>query len=375
LIATVVSASRIDLSWTDNSGNEDGFRIESKAGSGGTYASLGTVPAGTTAYSNTGLAPDTTYYYRVCAYNPAYGDSAFAEALGTTVADIALNSLSKPGANTAVVVLGYDYTGSDFVAGQEYVYELGVYYPPNYPSIEFRRPDIGLGNCRLYFAIEDVTRSGPVTTNGGTIDFKWYAPGGTVYSLAQASEIDITSPYTGIPGSSFEGEGRYVVAPTAGDACTVFVKFNRTEVAMASETSIAFLADFFVSHFVAAITAAFATDENPDPDTFVATVAGSNGGTLVLTAYTNPGTGNKTSTYVYSGYDGSGTSYSSVPSMVEATDSAGQGTLTGMIITTKGAHQGWIMANLTVSGQNYAGTWNVGGTTYTHAELLTYLGQ
>jgi len=46
-----------------------------------------------------------------------------------------------------------------------------------------------------------------------------------------------------------------------------------------------------------------------------------------------------------------------------------------MIITTKGAHQGWIMANLTVSGQNYAGTWNVGGMTYTHAELLTYLGQ
>ncbi|MDI6791402.1 MAG: DUF2341 domain-containing protein [bacterium] len=76
LDAQAVSGSRIDLFWTDNSGNEVGFKIERKTGAGGTYTQIATVGADVTSYSNTGLDPNTTYCYRVRAYN-AVSDSGY----------------------------------------------------------------------------------------------------------------------------------------------------------------------------------------------------------------------------------------------------------------------------------------------------------
>jgi len=68
LSATAVSSSEIDLSWTDNSDNEDGFKIERKE-AGGTYSVLATVGTVITYYNNIFLLPNTTYYYRVRAYS------------------------------------------------------------------------------------------------------------------------------------------------------------------------------------------------------------------------------------------------------------------------------------------------------------------
>jgi hypothetical protein len=86
LTATAVSSSQINLSWTDNSGNETGFKIERKTGAGGTYSQIATVGANVTTYSNTGLAASTTYFYRVRANNGS-GDSAYSnEASATTQA-------------------------------------------------------------------------------------------------------------------------------------------------------------------------------------------------------------------------------------------------------------------------------------------------
>ena len=68
LSATAFSGTRIDLAWTDNSSNEDGFRIERKTGAGGTWNQIDTVAANTTTYSNIGLTELTNYHYRVCAY-------------------------------------------------------------------------------------------------------------------------------------------------------------------------------------------------------------------------------------------------------------------------------------------------------------------
>ena len=76
LQATAISSSQINLTWTDNSGNEDGFKIERKTGSGGTYGQIGTVGGGVVAYSDTGLTCGSTYYYRVRAYNTV-GDSSY----------------------------------------------------------------------------------------------------------------------------------------------------------------------------------------------------------------------------------------------------------------------------------------------------------
>lgn len=75
LSATTVSTSRIDLAWTDASSNETGFKIERRSGSG-SFSQVAGVGAGSTSYSDTGLAAGTSYSYRVCATN-AGGDSTF----------------------------------------------------------------------------------------------------------------------------------------------------------------------------------------------------------------------------------------------------------------------------------------------------------
>ena len=69
-MATAVSRSQINLTWTDNATNESGFTIERCKGATCTnLASIATLGANVTTYSNTRLRPNTTYRYRVQAYN------------------------------------------------------------------------------------------------------------------------------------------------------------------------------------------------------------------------------------------------------------------------------------------------------------------
>jgi hypothetical protein len=77
LVATAVSKSQINLTWTDNAGNEDGFRIERCKGATCTnFSQIATVGPDVTAFANTGLAANTSYRYRVRAYN-ASGTSGY----------------------------------------------------------------------------------------------------------------------------------------------------------------------------------------------------------------------------------------------------------------------------------------------------------
>lgn len=82
LTATAVSSSQINLSWSDNSSTETGFRIERGSSSGGPYTEIATVGAGVATYSNTGLSASTTYYYRVRAYNN--GNSLYSNVASAT---------------------------------------------------------------------------------------------------------------------------------------------------------------------------------------------------------------------------------------------------------------------------------------------------
>jgi hypothetical protein len=67
LTANAVSSSQINLSWTDNSNNETGFKLyRSKHRS---FQQIATVGANVTTHSDTGLHRSTTYSYRVRAYN------------------------------------------------------------------------------------------------------------------------------------------------------------------------------------------------------------------------------------------------------------------------------------------------------------------
>lgn len=75
LKATMISRASIDLAWTDNSGNEDGFKIE-RSSDGRNFVELAAVGVGVTAFSDIKLQRDSRYFYRVQAFN-ATGNSPY----------------------------------------------------------------------------------------------------------------------------------------------------------------------------------------------------------------------------------------------------------------------------------------------------------
>ena len=72
LTATAVSGIQIQLSWADNSTNEDGFRVE-KSTNGSAFSEIATVGVNAVSYQVTGLQVGTNYSFRVRAYNSFQG--------------------------------------------------------------------------------------------------------------------------------------------------------------------------------------------------------------------------------------------------------------------------------------------------------------
>jgi len=83
LMATASSNTQINLTWTDNSSNEEGFKIERKLSSAVIYTQVATVSANVTSFSNTGLTTNTGYSYRVRAYNTS-GNSGYSNVASAT---------------------------------------------------------------------------------------------------------------------------------------------------------------------------------------------------------------------------------------------------------------------------------------------------
>ena len=77
LSVTELSSSSISIAWTDNSTDEDGFKIERCTGSNCTdFQLLATMPTNVASITDWGLSKNRTYKYRMCAYNSA-GDSCY----------------------------------------------------------------------------------------------------------------------------------------------------------------------------------------------------------------------------------------------------------------------------------------------------------
>lgn len=68
--------SGIDLSWTDESSDEWGFKIERSREDEDSYIQIATVAENSTTYEDFNLSSDTVYFYRIRAYNEA-ADSAY----------------------------------------------------------------------------------------------------------------------------------------------------------------------------------------------------------------------------------------------------------------------------------------------------------
>jgi hypothetical protein len=77
-----VSGTKIDLSWTDNSALESAYLVE-RSTDGITFTLVISLPANTTTFTNTGMAVNTKYYYRVMAKN-CFGNSVYSNVVNAT---------------------------------------------------------------------------------------------------------------------------------------------------------------------------------------------------------------------------------------------------------------------------------------------------
>jgi hypothetical protein len=107
LAATPLTSLQMNLSWTDNSTQESGFKIMRRSGSG-SYAQIATVGAGITTYRDSTVTPGVHYFYEVCAYSSS-GNSPFSNEAGGYTGPAAPTQLAA----VAMIPTGIRFTWAD----------------------------------------------------------------------------------------------------------------------------------------------------------------------------------------------------------------------------------------------------------------------
>jgi titin len=143
LTAQAASSSAINLSWQDNSTNEDSFRVEQLVN--GSYQEIKSLAAGTTAVQITGLAASTSYSFRVRAANTggysAYSNAAAAATPAIPTPPAAPTTLTAQAASTSAINLTWqdNSTNEDSFHVQELVngaYQEIQILGPNMTSVQ-----------------------------------------------------------------------------------------------------------------------------------------------------------------------------------------------------------------------------------------------
>ena len=128
LAASALSSSSIRSTWTDNSDNETGFKIQRSPNGVASWALVTTAGEGATLYDDQGLNPSTTYYYRVCATSSLtdsdWSNTAFAATQpiggspGISLSPISLSfSAVQGGASPAAKTVSVTNIGSGTLSG------------------------------------------------------------------------------------------------------------------------------------------------------------------------------------------------------------------------------------------------------------------
>ncbi len=105
LNATLASSTKINLSWTDNSTDEEGFMIERKSGSG-SYGSIGSTSSNLTTFIDGNISTNSTYTYRVYSYNSAGNSYTYTNEVTISTSDTISNQLKNG------LVAWYPFTGN-----------------------------------------------------------------------------------------------------------------------------------------------------------------------------------------------------------------------------------------------------------------------
>lgn len=103
LTSTVISSTQITLNWSDNADDETGFKIERSGTSNGPYVQIATTAENVTTFTDSGLAYNTPYFYRITAFN-ASGNSAYSNEISATILSFTITA--SAGANGSITPSG-----------------------------------------------------------------------------------------------------------------------------------------------------------------------------------------------------------------------------------------------------------------------------
>jgi uncharacterized protein (TIGR02145 family) len=190
LSATAISDSEIELTWTDNTGYELGFRIERNGGSG--FVELGVVSSDVTEFPDIGLTVGQSYDYRVAAYT--WENTSSWVSITTTTEFPAPTNLSAIAISDSEIELTWaDNTGyeSGFKIecddGSGFI-EIGTVSPN---VTEYTDSGLSLGQTYSYrvAAYSSVNTSSWATT---TADTEFPAPTNLSATAISDSEIELT---------------------------------------------------------------------------------------------------------------------------------------------------------------------------------------
>jgi hypothetical protein len=111
LTFTAITTSGLTLNWWDANSQETGIRVY-RSTDGSAFAKVADLAAGTTTFTDSGLAAATTYYYEVSAWNAA-GETVSPSSIATTQALVLTPAAPTNLAFTAVTTSGLTVTWTD----------------------------------------------------------------------------------------------------------------------------------------------------------------------------------------------------------------------------------------------------------------------
>jgi regulation of enolase protein 1 (concanavalin A-like superfamily) len=260
LQANAISATRIDLSWNDNSSNETGFKIQ-RSTAGGAFVTIFTAGAGATSFSDMSVSADTTYSYQIVATNSA-GDAAPSntQTLSTPALPGALSSsdIGNPAqtGSTSVINDGSDY---DVTGGGLNVWDSSdqfrFVYKQYSGDFDVRVRIAGVSEAATINALVGLMARESLSANAANVFMRTYGQPGGLYKLGvRASTGAATTSAGGSATNSYPNS--WVRLQRSGNSFTGYFSTDGVNWTTISTANVAISSTLFVGMAVSSRSAA-----------------------------------------------------------------------------------------------------------------------
>ena len=176
LTFTPVTATTIQMNWTDNATNELGYFVN-RSVDGITYSQIGQVAANVTTFTDSGLAPSTVYFYQVNAFSEGAVSTALSGSQSTTAAGNVMSTGAGGPWNTPGTWAG----GAVPTAGDNVTIATGTTVTIDLPTANALMLTVASGGNLIY---QDTPAAGLLVGSSVTIN-----AGGTFASAATGTTL------------------------------------------------------------------------------------------------------------------------------------------------------------------------------------------